>query len=116
MGKVKSFVVAGASVIAALLVVATPASAHRESITHGSDEAFTDSTHLVITACDREADGNGVRAEYETWSTTRIFSVGDANGSASGCGSELSENGYEIYRFRVCEANVGCSRWEYTDS
>jgi hypothetical protein len=111
----KSLAVTAVSVMGLLVATAAPAYAHRESITHGSDEAFTDATHLVITACDREADGNGVRAEYEDWVTTNIYHVGDANGSAAGCGSELSDSGYEIYRFRVCEAN-SCSRWEYTDS
>jgi len=39
---------------------------------------------------------------------------GDANGSASGCGTELSEDGWEIRQFRVCEATQGCAGWRFT--
>jgi hypothetical protein len=118
MARVRTALVTGLSVAAMLVASAAPAMAHRETAPkHGSDEAFVDATHLAITACDREDDGNGVRAEYYTFgSPNTLRSVGDANGSASGCGTELSEDLWEIQRFRVCEATKGCADWEWTDS
>jgi hypothetical protein len=116
MARVRSALVTGLSVAAMLVAAAAPALAHRENAPpHGSDEAFVDANHLAITACDREADGHGVRAEYYTWgSQNTLRSVGDANGSASGCGTELSEDGWEIKQFRVCEETEGCKGWKYT--
>lgn len=116
MARVRAAVITGLSVAALLVSAASPALAHRETAPlHGSDEAFVDANHLAITACDHEADGHGVRAEYYTWgSQGTLRSVGDGNGSAAGCGTEISEDGWEIKQFRVCEATQGCAGWRFT--
>jgi hypothetical protein len=58
-----------------------------------------------------EQDGKGVRGEFVQGGVIRR--VGDANGSAGGCG-----NGhiYSVERFRVCEqggAGYACGDWVY---
>jgi hypothetical protein len=94
----------------AVLLLAAPASAHYVSVTHGSDEGWVSSNHWTIGACDREADGNGVRTEYRTGGGG-FDHVGDANGSAAGCGSEIVYDLTYVTAIRVCEANSGCSAW-----
>ena len=42
--------------------------------------------------------------------------VGDANGSASGCGQDnWVSSPYWVRQFRVCETTAGCSGWVYPD-
>ncbi|MFF3210753.1 hypothetical protein ACFYYB_08805 [Streptomyces sp. NPDC002886] len=69
-----------------------------------------------VSACDGKADNRGIRTEYVT-SNGGFDHVGDANGSAGGCGSERSFDGYPISAFRVCARNsstgqdLGCTNW-----
>jgi hypothetical protein len=94
---------------------APPANADA-SITHGSDIAYTQYLNDdIITVCDREADNHGVYAEYYL-SDGSSHEVGDANGSASGCGQHnWTQSPYWVTAFRVCETTEGCSIWKFTD-
>jgi hypothetical protein len=69
--------------------------------------------HRMVEACDTNADGDGVRTWYVTSNGHTDF-VGDANGSAAGCGRESPADGGTVVRFKVCAGAIGheqCSGW-----
>lgn len=83
-----------------------------EKIYQGSDDAAYHPYSRRQFACDHEADGHTVYAEYWTPSGGH-GKVSDGNGSASGCGGV----GADVWKFRVCEDVVGpnwCSDLIYT--
>jgi hypothetical protein len=65
-------------------------------------------------ACDMLADNWGVRTQYTTSNGVTDI-VGDANGSAAGCGSESPTGGGYIVRARTCAGENGagtiCTPW-----
>lgn len=69
-----------------------------------------------VYACDTSANNWGVRTQYVTNRGASDI-VGDANGSASGCGGETPTGGGYIVRARVCAgvngANTTCTPWYY---
>jgi hypothetical protein len=87
------------------------------SVVHGDDLAAVYENHSHIDWCDRETDGNRVRAWYQ-YSTTGPIGIRptdwDPNGSNAGCGHEnpLSCGLCALLYFQVCEENVGCSNWK----
>lgn len=95
--------------LTALALMVSPAQAASAKVYHGSDYGAAD--NYTGTACDMEADGHGVYAEFVLANGNQV-SLNDGNGSASGCG----ENNYssKISKVRVCERTVGCSSWKNT--
>ncbi|WP_436761446.1 hypothetical protein [Streptosporangium sp. V21-05] len=77
----------------------------------GSGTSYSNST--MVRACDVRADNLGIRTEYITAKGLRD-SVGDANGSADGCGSERPADGGSIDQLRVCAGSgtANCSPWQ----
>ncbi|MEU4742498.1 hypothetical protein AB0G02_18820 [Actinosynnema sp. NPDC023658] len=92
------------------------ANAYSGPIYHGNDYAETLGVNDdIIQVCDREADGNGVYAEYYL-NNGSYHKRGDSNGSASPCSKDdWTATAYWISRYRVCEDTVGCSSYRYTD-
>ncbi|MFC4504902.1 MULTISPECIES: hypothetical protein [Streptomyces] len=66
-------------------------------------------------ACDMFADNWGVRTQYTTSNGVTDI-VGDANGSAAGCGGEAPTGGGYIVRARTCAgvngAGTSCTAWD----
>jgi hypothetical protein len=95
----------GGAVLAAMAVgvlvitSATPAQAFIARAFEGSDYASYSTTDGWLEVCDMERDGHGVYGEF--WQSGVKRRVGDANGSAGGCG-----NGHigGVDRFLVCES------------
>lgn len=87
-----------AAVVAGIVLIATPASAHTitkeiysgiPSYRRGFVEV-SGTQHSAIAACDTRADGVGFRAEfyyrYPGVVDDRYGTISDANGSSTGCG------------------------------
>jgi len=94
-----------------MVLTATSAHAHYQEDKHGSDRGWVDASHWTIGVCDNEADGNGVRTEYQT-ARGGSDHVGDWNGSGNACNSEVVFDGSYVTRFRVCEETNGCRPWK----
>ncbi|MCI4062746.1 hypothetical protein MRQ36_09245 [Micromonospora sp. R77] len=97
-----------------LVVFGGQASAHAHTLPiYGAGaligNAQVEADHLYVKACDFSADGVGIRAEYKTTSGVTDM-VGDANGSASGCGREHTPSGF-VSSYRVCDSTNRCSSW-----
>ncbi|WP_203994633.1 hypothetical protein [Sphaerisporangium rufum] len=101
-----------------MLFSAAPASAadvtvvtYINGLVAGSGKSYNYST--MVQACDVRADNLGVRTEYVT-ALGLEDSVGDANGSADGCGSERPADGASIDKLRVCAGSgtAHCSPWK----
>ncbi|MFI5530651.1 hypothetical protein ACIA8O_19135 [Kitasatospora sp. NPDC051853] len=94
-----------AAIVALPLVFASTASA--VEVHEGSDyAAYTGGT---LFACDLEADGNGVYAEYRGPGASHGY-IWDGNGSQGGCSTAQ----VAVTSFRVCEDTWGpdtCSSW-----
>jgi hypothetical protein len=95
----------------ALLVIAFSgfatgaAQAHTTTIHHGSDYATNDHSHLNV--YDVECDNHGVWAE--AYDDIGFFVVYDN----SGCGGNgVHGDGTNIYLYRLCETNEGCTAWK----
>ncbi len=100
--------------VTALALVLTAAPAYAlHTVYQGSDYAETTGDHTGIWACDREADGHGVWADWYDYGLTYYAGLVDANGSQPGC---TFKDIYpkKIMKFRVCERYVACSGWMYT--
>ncbi|MEU9413470.1 hypothetical protein AB0E08_48355 [Streptomyces sp. NPDC048281] len=110
-------IVAGAGLAAAMSM--SPASAATAVALHDWGAGAVSTDLYGVSACDNKADNRGIRTEYITSNGGRDL-VGDANGSASGCGSESSYNGYPIVQLRVCARNastgvdIECTSWYST--
>ncbi|MEU3642453.1 hypothetical protein AB0E59_03655 [Lentzea sp. NPDC034063] len=94
-----------------MVLTATAAQAHYQEDKHGSDRGWVDASHWTIGVCDNEADGHGVRTEYQT-SNGGSDHVGDWNGSGNACNSEVVYDFSSVTRFRVCEETEGCRPWK----
>lgn len=111
MARIRRVLVTGGAVLAGLFLATPNASAAFEYWAwQGEDGA---SYHIVsdrATVCDMEQDGHGVYGEFTANNVTHH--VGDANGSASGCGSKTIP---AVNSFRICEDTWGadtCSPWK----
>ena len=72
---------------------------------------YVNSARTRVGACDTRADGLGVTTWYGTDNGTG-GSVGDYNGSGSGCGEEGPDHGGRITHFHVCVGTTcGPERW-----
>lgn len=98
----------GAAAIAVGLY-STPAQAHFTYSSYSGNQGQVNGSHDYLTVCDLQADNRGVRIEYRT-SRGGSDHVGDANGSASGCGSEYTYDGGVVTQWRMCEA-TSCEGW-----
>ena len=101
-----------ASTTALVLLSAAPAFAVKVQAKQGSDYASLETDDYWVEVCDMENDGNGVYAQFSDtgggWET-----VGDANGSAGGCGNDYVD--FRVDRFKVCESDLlqdSCSAWK----
>lgn len=101
------------TVLVALVLLATPASAHSTTAYHGNDMSevgcLGQTGWRCIRVWDRERDGHGVYAQYQL-RNGNVGGVADPDGSGSGSG--LKEVSSDIVRHRVCERGVGCSAWK----
>jgi hypothetical protein len=75
------------------------------------------SSHTIVDACDTRADGFGYYVSYEL-NSGATGTVGDGNGSASGCGiRQVGTSSNPIFRYRLC-SNQGlvhvCNGWKLT--
>jgi hypothetical protein len=110
MNNRRVFTVVAVTVLA-LVLTAAPAYALHTAY-QGSDYAETTGDHAGIWACDKEADGHGVWAEYYDFTLRLYPALVDPNGSKPGCAfSDIDPQ--RIYQFRVCERYVACSGWKY---
>ena len=102
-------VVKGAAALAAgvTLAIANPTSASADSghwiYVTGGKAMFSGSN---ITVCDTAVDGNRVRAQLMS-NTSTIYFTGWA--PSQGCITEGHPT--SIVQFRVCTENIGCSAW-----
>jgi hypothetical protein len=92
----------------ATFMAATPAQAHNGDMYLSGSRGYGgwNSSHTEVWACDTRADGWGVRTWYRT-SNGVIDHVGDANGSAGGCGRESAAGGGTIVEAQVCTGRNG---------
>ena len=95
--------------IAAVGLYSTPAQAHFTYSSYSGNQGQVNGNHNYLTVCDLQADNRGVRIEYRT-NRGGSDHVGDANGSASGCGSENTYDGGLVTSWRMCEAS-SCESW-----
>ncbi|GBD19030.1 MAG: hypothetical protein RMJ05_04635 [Thermomicrobium sp.] len=87
--------------------------AHVVYVFEGSDFAYVNSAHTLVTVCDMETDGNGAYARYTRSGTSVISRIDDPNGSSAGCGQ--TNPIYSILALQVCEDVAfqpdPCSAW-----
>jgi hypothetical protein len=94
------------------------AAAHDTSQQHGQDYSAILSHHSRLDWCDRETDGNRVRAWYSYIKPGGGQSARptdwDPNGSNSGCGHEdpLHCGVCTFISWQLCEENEGCTNWK----
>jgi hypothetical protein len=107
------------AVAAALLVTVDveDATAHDTSQQHGEDYSAVLNHHRRLDWCDRELDGNRVRAWYNfsgPGGTGVRPTDWDPNGSNSGCGHEdpLHCGLCNMHSWQLCEENAGCTNWK----
>lgn len=83
------------------------ASAHTTTIYHGSDWATSDHSHLNVH--DIECDNHGVWADaYDAYGYLQVY-------DDTGCGGTGKHgDGLNIYTYRLCETNEGCTAWRST--
>ncbi|WP_430784387.1 hypothetical protein [Actinoplanes sp. G11-F43] len=72
-------------------------------------------SHQIVDACDTRADGHGFYVSYER-NSGATGTVGDGNGSTSGCGIQrVGTAANPVFRYKVC-SNQGlihvCSGWK----
>ena len=113
----------GAALAAALvLAAATSASANQAGVrAGGQDRGYggVNNHGRHVYACDTKADNWGVRTHYVYLvagsSTEHSDTVGDGNGSSSGCGIRDLPSDLHAIRFNVCSgvngADTGCTGW-----
>lgn len=85
------------------LALALPTAANAVSVLYswsGSDYSYNSSTGRTIYACDNEADGHVVRADYVRNGSTTVVSV-TATGGSGTC--EEAYGSATLYRHRVVE-------------
>jgi len=96
-----------------VVLVASPAAAASQSLFVGPFEigkGYVVEYGRTYAACDLQADGNGIRTEVRL-SNGFSDSVGDANGSKSGCGVEHPAGQAYVTSFRVCAGSSYCTIW-----
>lgn len=118
MHKRSKLAMVAVGVVASIVSVAQPASAHTRTVTHGYDYATVASDHHSYRVCDREADNNSVTAYvwYTTSSGTRdrawisAWPKGD-------CNYQGFHSGITINHIKICEnrgytrTEENCSNW-----
>ena len=90
-------------IAAVTCALALPTAASAVSVLYswsGSDYSYNSSSGKTIYACDREADGHTVRAEYVRNGSTTVVSV-TATGGSGTC--ESATGSATLYRHRVVE-------------
>jgi hypothetical protein len=96
--------------------LAVPASAHEACVNHGDDTTCTRDEgsgsgvvyHYWLDACDREPDGNKVRANFKFMHNDNLLTgAWDSNGASPGCANDIIYFG-NIAWHRTCEENVSC--------
>jgi hypothetical protein len=92
-----------------LAMAAGPAGAHEAYASHGQDYAGVASNHRDWIVRDLECDGNRVTGHF-TLSNGIQRSFSDSGCSSGGPSGTFTS---PVTRVRVCEANVGCSAWQY---
>jgi hypothetical protein len=112
LNKTKSFGF-GTAVLAAVFASGTTgafAHATEFSIT-GKAWGVVTSDHYTVEACDLDADGKGVRMDY-ILKSGYMDSVGDANGSSSGCGKRtVGSVSNPVTHGRLCLSDGTCTNW-----
>src|SRR5262249_11439204 len=107
-GRVKRNRILLAAFVGAAAVLLVPATAQAHMITisapGGGGNGGVGTFHDAAFACDTSADGLGIRTRYFTSRGIQDF-VGDANGSAAGCGAEAAFGGGTIVSFQVCKGS-----------
>jgi hypothetical protein len=113
-----------AAVFAAVMSLLAAGTAHADSprAYHGSDwgqirTVGSYSYHDVIYACDAEADGRYVWAQYHLvgGGINQYRSVYDMNGPNNGCAyHDYRGTPYYARAIRICEYEGGCGAWKYT--
>jgi hypothetical protein len=99
------------------LLLVPPAGAHNSCVAHGDDVGCTRADngdpHFWVDACDRESDGNRVRARIDgSGLSGETPGNWDPNGANPGCANDISA-GLGLYYHKICEENVGCSDPRY---
>jgi hypothetical protein len=109
--RMKKLLIALTVVIGALTTATSPAMAHATSMDLPGRGygiiSTTNGSHTYVGACDKNADGWGVRTYY--WLRSGgTGAVGDANGSATGCGGRsVTTTSNPVVYYQVCAGPNG---------
>jgi hypothetical protein len=95
---------------AALVLCATPASAHDDVVVLGANYSSITSNHRLLTVCDNEDDGRSVYAEVQPTSWTIVTRYYDTYDGAGSCSRSVTYPGF-TGRWRLCEVPATCSTW-----
>jgi hypothetical protein len=110
---IRRLIAALGAAVAALALLAAPASAHDVDLWHEYDHAWVWG-HNEIHVDDGECDGNSVYADYY------VSTVGGSvlerlwDHQCQNLATWRNHYPQQITRFRLCEVNVGCTGWKYT--
>jgi hypothetical protein len=122
MGMPRKAVVSGALTAGLMLITAVTASANQAGVrAGGQDRGYggVNNHGRHVYACDTKGDNWGVRTHYvylvSGSSAEHSDTVGDGNGSSSGCGIRDLPTDLHAIRFNVCAgvsgADTGCTGW-----
>lgn len=113
---VPKVVAALATGVGFVLVTAAPAQAYADPNWHGADYSQSiAAADDILTVCDEEADGNGVKGHYYL-NNGAFYQQNDSTGSADPCGfADWQATPYWITRYKTYEDNVTSTQaWTYT--
>ncbi len=108
-----------AAAIGGVATLLSPAAAFAASSDIGYGYGGINNGGYHVYACDTKADNWGVRVHYKYKNSSGkevTATVGDANGSSSGCGIKDLPSGVPAYKYNVCAgvsgADSACSGWK----
>lgn len=93
--------------VGAFTIATSPALSHSTSSSVPGGYGGVQNSHTSVYACDTSANGWGVRTYYRLRSGSNSH-VGDANGSAAGCGSRaVTTTSNPVVSYQVCTGPDG---------
>lgn len=99
--------------IAALAILATPASAHDVHVYHEYDHGWVWSHHEVYVD-DVECDGHSVYVEYYVSTIGGLVYYNLYDNTCQNLGEYRNHYPQQVTKIRICETGVSCSNWVYT--
>lgn len=104
-----------AIILLGVVVSLVPAVGLATTSWYGANYSYDSNAKKAINVCDAESDSNGAYSYHSrSYPNTSQYRVNDGNGSAAGCGYQLTEP-YIIWRHRTCEDQAfqpdPCGSW-----